>query len=67
MGYDAMYCAMSIFERVMAITLHISLSVVVFRSVWEEVRSGCFVLIVLHGMFDIGSTCSKRCNQYYLV
>jgi uncharacterized membrane protein YhfC len=61
MGYDAMYCAMSIFERVMAITLHISLSVVVFRSVWERGKKWMLLLvIVLHGMFDIPAALAQR-------
>lgn len=52
-GYGPAGMLLEVFERIVAITLHISLSVVVFRAV--EGRKGSYLLlaVILHALFDV--------------
>ena len=52
-GYGAGSMALEVLERILAMTLHIALSVVVFRAVREKKIAYLFVAIVLHAIFDV--------------
>lgn len=52
-GYGAGSMALEVLERIFAMTLHIALSVVVFRAIREKKIDYLFVAIVLHAIFDV--------------
>lgn len=52
-GYGAVNMLIEVCERVFAMTLHIALSIVVFRSVKEKKVSYLFIAVLLHAVFDV--------------
>lgn len=52
-GYDVFHMFLEVFERILAMTLHIGLSVVVFRAVREKKIGWLFLAILIHGLFDV--------------
>lgn len=52
-GYGAVTMLLEVFERVLAMILHISLSLVVFQSVRENKNGYLVLAIILHALFDV--------------
>lgn len=52
-GYGPAGMLVDVFERMVAITLHISLSVIVFRAVESKKGSYLVLAIMLHALFDV--------------
>lgn len=52
-GYGFATMLIDVLERIMAMTLHIALSVVVFKAVREKKTGYLLLAILLHGIFDI--------------
>ncbi len=52
-GYGLVGVLFDVFERILAMTLHIALSVIVFQSVREKKIGLLFLAIFLHAFFDI--------------
>lgn len=52
-GYGAGSMLLEVAERMIAMTLHIALSVVVFRAVKEKKTAYLFAAIALHAVFDV--------------
>lgn len=52
-GYGAVNMLIEVCERVFAMTLHIALSILVFRSVEEKKVSYLFIAGLLHAVFDV--------------
>jgi len=59
--YGAYYCLVGIWERIIAIAAHLSLSVLVFASIYENGRKYLFpAAILLHSLFDVPAVLYQR-------
>ena len=52
-NYTIGFCLLSVLERIIAITLHISLSIIVFKSKMENKLRYLLLAIFLHAIFDM--------------